>query len=355
MRAPMATQTRTWPMTPRRLLAAATDWAGDRIARWVDRTLSWIDAGGRPPPRALPERERSRAPAASVEPTRVVPVEPEPAPVADPPASPAVDVRAWIRALEQTASSELDAVDVHRTRVACRRLRTFVRDLERAGFAPAREANRALRRCSRAVAELRECDAQLERVHALAADHPEVAATLERRLVKRRASALPASRRARDRLRLGELARELHLAVDALEQAPPAVQIDAVFAARLDAWIASIPSDVVAEQLEVLHRIRVRAKQVRYSARWIGPLAPASVTRWRKLAKRAQRTIGEHREAALLHEVLVRRHARAHEHGRHADVAALGDAIATSRRACAALFAPIPGLLADIRARAAAQ
>ena len=96
-------------------------------------------------------------------------------------------------------------------------------------------------------------------------------------------------------------------------------------------------------------RSRVRAKQMRYSVRCLGDLAPPSMRRLSKLAKRVQRRLGGHREAALLHDALVRRHARAHAQGRTAEIDGLALAMAATRRACDLAFAPVPALLAEAR------
>ena len=363
----MTTRARTWPFSPRRILSVASDWAGDRIARLLDRSLSWVDSHlpehalalpavrrtyEMPPAEPSAWRSEPQAPAAAEVPAVAAAAAERPEAGPTTAAACAPVLQAWIAALEQGVDSPAEPADVHRVRVCCRRLRTFVADLKLAEIGPARGLERPLRSCSRAFAEVRECDAELERLraHPIGGTHA-IAVRLEKRIGKRRTAAVAALQRQRERLGIPELAGRLHACVDALASAAdePPPWVDAIVSARVDALRASVPTVVAADQLEVLHRIRVRAKQLRYTLRWLGELGPAHARRWRALAKRLQRALGQHREAALFHAHLVQRHARAHAKGRTADVEALTDAIVASRRACATAFAPIPGLLARVR------
>ncbi len=363
----MTARTRTWPISPRRLVAVATDWAGDRVARWVDRTLAWIDpAEPREPPRAAiprvvqPRAEPMRTATTPTTTTaRTLPADEPPA--NDPPPTPlalrALALHASIDALEAALASTLEPAEVRRVRVTTRRLRTFVSDLKRAEIQPPRGVARTLRRCARTFADVRECDAQLERLHAetFGDEQRDVVSAHERRLVKRRAALVGALRRERDRLGAVALVRDLHAFVDAVlvvvPETPP--WIETILDRRIADLCTCIPAVVAADQLEVLHRIRVRAKQLRYAVRWLGPLAPPSMRRFAKLAKRVQRAVGAHREAALLHDALVRRQAWAQARGRTAEVDALAIAMTTTRRSCEVAFAPIPALLAEVRRFAA--
>lgn len=354
----MPSRPRTWPLSARRIAAVAADWAGDRVARWVDRTLAWIDPNERGNvARAAIPREARSASASAPTTSAPVPVASEPAVASEPPPSDlalrALALHDAIAALEQALASSLEPADVRRVRVTTRRLRTFVSDMKRIELEPPRGLGRPLRRCSRVFADLRECDAQLERLRAeeFSDAQREVVAAHERRLGKRRGALLTRVRRDRDRLGSAALVRDLRAFVDALPTALPDTQswVEAVLDRRLVDLRTSIPAEVAADQLEVLHRIRVRAKQLRYSVRWLGPLAPPSMRRLAKLGKRVQRALGAHREAALLHDALVHRQAAAQARGRTAEIDALAVAMTATRRSCELAFAPIPALLAEVR------
>ncbi|HET6584730.1 MAG TPA: CHAD domain-containing protein [Nannocystaceae bacterium] len=351
---PMRTRTRTWPAPSRRLL----DWAGDHLARLVDRSLGWLEAHLSPPTPALHE------PAPAPEPDFDSDSGSDCGPDSDPgsdsdsdpdsdPAPPLPAPRAWLTALTDASSSALTPADVHRVRVSCRRLRTFVVDLKTVGLDDGRHHNRALRRCAAAFARVRELDARLERLRAHPPADPALHARLERRLAKRRTAAGEALRSQLDRLRLPQLVAALGARLDAfaadLATADPRPWAERIVAARSAAWLASLPPEIADDQLEVLHKIRIRAKQLRYSVMWLGDLAPRPARRWAKLAKRVQRVLGEHRDAALLHRLLVERHARAHELGHTDELEALSHALVASRLATFAAFSPIPALLDEVR------
>ncbi len=199
-----------------------------------------------------------------------------------------------------------DAEVIRRRRVALRRLRTV---LLLAGDADAMaEADKPLRRLARELGAVRDADVALAAVreHGRAAVGTlEQAALdeLEAKLARRR-------RRARDRAATRGTETALAHALAGVERASAAWRDDEGHArASASAWLAvhrqaldaALQQSLADHELEPLHAVRKLARRLRYAVALLRPLALPQAPSAAALS-RLQAALGQHRDAALLHE-----------------------------------------------------
>lgn len=248
--------------------------------------------------------------------------------------------------------------DLRALRVASRRLRAFV-----VLFAPqlgekhARRLNRRLRKITRALGPVRDGQAVVALLQATydEADEAENAlerAALEHLLVQLRREQRPALREGLDALRqaqLRPLAEQLGEALDrvcgGLVRAGPRVHAYAwrALGPRADNLLASIPPRDLAATNEALHELRIAAKRLRYTLEMVRPLLGSADATTRRVAKKVQRSLGEHRDATQLRALMTARAASLAADGHTTLARALSErATRLGPRCAAALKAAAP-------------
>lgn len=192
--------------------------------------------------------------------------------------------RAFVR-LVRAVRGKPGVEEVHRLRVVTRRLRGALKLVAAMpGSAPARRAQRRLRRLGRALGERRMWDVAFEDLHRLRLD----AAAL----VRRREAASRLLARAVDSLPLGALRRDLKAAAKLLRAVPPerVAQRARRLRRRLAAAVARPPRGA-----EARHRLRIRVKNARYFLESCGIPAAA--------ARRLQALLGREHDLRVLQQL----------------------------------------------------
>ncbi len=224
----------------------------------------------------------------------------------------------WIARVR--ADEELDdAEHTRRVRVAARRIRAIAVVLR---DDPA-VVDRNLRRLGRRLGDVRDLDVAIAHASAarsLASDAIERVALeeLEGRLVRRRVDARARARSARDQPGLADELAAFELAIATLAADPSAARGlgERALAVLTDALAEAIDPAVSELELERLHGVRIAARRLRYVAELFEPCLEAVAREQLVRARDLQRTIGAHRDAAVWHELLVDRIARAEARGR---------------------------------------
>ena len=240
-------------------------------------------------------------------------------------------------------------VALHDERVAVRRLRTMLELLTPwLGRRSVKRVDRRLRGVSRGGSRLREWDVHVGRIAArLAAvdDEPErlTLEYLHEWLERRRDRELRRAAKLRGRVDFRATGKALRrLAKKAkrrLGKEPAGRAARAILEPRVDALFSAIPPRDAGEDLERLHRLRIRVKELRYALECVAPeLGEPAAGVPARLAD-LQELLGEHHDRALLEQLLGKRAAKLEERGRVALCGGIGrivERITAERRALAA-------------------
>ena len=291
--------------------------AAVRLERWFNRESPDRDG---PPATALAQSAR-RSPA-------VVPA-----------SSTAPEPSAWIEHVHAhlehwcvrvvPPDGPLDANRVRRLRTALRRLRAAAHWVSDDTESSARDAvDHALRRITRRLGAVRDADvalAGIARRHEVCSSDLERAALeqIEQGLRHQRDRALRRAVRRLDQASIEPaLAGLRELIAPAIRGAPPSALARQWWSATIAVLLDALqPTDRATQDgaeeldLDVLHAIRVAARRLRYGLEFFADAAPAEAAHWRPVVTELQRALGDHRDAALLHEQLAARVERAARRG----------------------------------------
>lgn len=341
----------------RRLAAGALG----RLAREVDRISAALGpirearVLGEPSPRI--ELEVSRAVHGPRAPSSALPMHPAVPPAAAPPARAVPDPRAPIDHLREHVDAHLEVLRdlaawdraegsttaVHRLRVATRRLRAFTR-----AFAPvighkrARKLDRRLRAVTRGLGPVRELDVLLEGLRRRQAE----ADPLARGALEHVAAWAEARRRkAVTRARAAVADTDAHALAAAIEAeldracgwlARPDGHAEDRIRSLVEPALArafeGMPRPTHEDELDALHEVRIRTKQLRYVLDLLRPWLEEAHHALRRPLKRVQSTLGVHRDAAQLTACLHARGASLRARGMPTLAQALASIEATAHR-----------------------
>lgn len=205
------------------------------------------------------------------------------------------------------SNGPLDARELKRLRTALRRLRALVRETAADDAVPNEtDYDRIVRRAGKRLGDVRDLDVAIVGIaarRAVSDSDLERAALdeLEARLARDRESALG---RATKRLGgLDEIVVGAHRHVAGLASDERCEELARKWWATTRAGLGAAldhrgPTD---EDLDGLHEIRIAARRARYGVELFGSIAPVEAIEWQGDALTLQRTIGRHRDAALLH------------------------------------------------------
>jgi CHAD domain-containing protein len=202
-----------------------------------------------------------------------------------------------------------DVEDVHRMRVATRRLRSYLRT-----FRPlldedwARGLQEDLRWLGRELGPVRDGDVLSERFHTAAAALPDAERRAAKDLLEHLAQLRQGDlRRLLEALRSGRYLELLGRLVEAARaprvrpeaQQPARGVLAPLVQARWERLSRSVSQLGSEPDAEELHAVRIRAKHARYAAEAVTPVFGGSARRFARALRRVQQSLGQHQDAVV--------------------------------------------------------
>ncbi len=267
-----------------------------------------------------------------------------------PPNDPSQTWRTRLAAL--TPNQLADAELVRRARAATRKLRTLLASVDAPEGDPLVEVMDELRRFNKRLGRIRDCDAALGVLAALARSDTLVAAVIDELTLRERTRRARAVKRAQRWLARHDIARLAQAITDALAATPEAAKRAAIERDYDDLRLrvsTAINEAKLDDSLAAMHELRATAKRLRYLGAWLASSGARARDPVTPAARRAQQTLGEHRDLALLHRRVERCARRAERRGRIASARGMIQIAVAIAQAQAVASARVDTALAKLR------